>query len=163
MLSKVVRSSFATIKICYNKDGQPTRVEFLLVNRPALSAPPSVEMLEGKGAHGDPDLAVHRPLKFTFPYSSAGQEIPVWRRPKCIPLEIEGRTEEEDADLAADIEVQTADEHQAAFHERNTGHVLANICAAGDEFLLGRVKGLLKGLRRHYTGRDQEPAVEWKP
>ena len=35
---------------CYNKDGQPTRVDFLLINRPALAALLKVEQLDGKGS-----------------------------------------------------------------------------------------------------------------
>ena len=67
---------------CYNKDGQPIRVDFLIVNRPALAALLKIEKLDGKGTQGEPDLSVHRPLKFTFAWASAKQEFPAWRRPR---------------------------------------------------------------------------------
>ena len=110
---------------CYNKDGQPTRVDFLLINRPALAALLKVEQLDGKGSQGEPDLCVHRALKFTFAWTSAQQEVPAWRRPRKIPLEIEGRSQQEDEDLAADIKVQTEHDHAMAMRDKDTTQVFS--------------------------------------
>ena len=46
---------------------------------------------------------------------------------------------------------------------KDTTQLFSCLCAAGEDYLIFRAGDLLKGPRRHLTGRGQEPAVEWKP
>ena len=79
----------------------------------------------------------------------------------CLGEE-EGRSQQEDDDLA-DIKVQTEHDHASAMRDKDTTQVFSCLCAAGEDYLISRAGDLTKGPRRHFTGRGQEPAVEWKP
>ena len=110
----------------------------------------ALECFERLQVDDDAGFPTHSPLHLDFSWAHAAQEVPTWDKPSAIPLDIPGRTEEQDEQLMEQVLEASKEEFEAYLEAKDTKKLWSSLSSAGEQFLIQRAEGHLDRKERCY-------------